>query len=120
MIPASHISGGRQQLGALSKQGNRLLRMLLMEAAQSVVRLDAGFRKWYGPCDKPKGVARIARSAASVPISTDEPKSTSRTYSDNVRPARSARDSSTRSSASDNFVPTDFVRSSRFIAHRHR
>jgi hypothetical protein len=61
----------------------------------------------------------IARSAASVPVSTLEPSSTSRTHSDNVSPARSARDSSTRSSASDTFVPTDLDRSSRFffIAH---
>jgi hypothetical protein len=45
---------------------------------------------------------------------------TSRTHSDSVTPARSARDSSTRSSASETFVPTDFVRNSRFIANRPR
>jgi len=61
--------------------------------------------------------ARIARSAARVPISTDEQSSTSRTHSDKVSPARSARDSSTRSSASETLVPTDFDRSSRFIDH---
>jgi hypothetical protein len=41
-------------------------------------------------------------------------------HSASVSPARSARDSSTRSSASETLVPTDFVRSSRcFIARRH-
>ena len=35
LIPREHSSGGRQRLGAISKQGNRFLRMLLVEAAQS-------------------------------------------------------------------------------------
>ena len=35
LIPREHSSGGRQKLGAISKQGNRLLRMLLVEAAQT-------------------------------------------------------------------------------------
>jgi transposase len=47
LIPREHSSGGRQRLGAISKQGNSFLRMLLVEAAQSVVRLDEGFRKQY-------------------------------------------------------------------------
>jgi hypothetical protein len=64
--------------------------------------------------------ARIARSAAIVPASTDEPSSTSRTHSDSVNPAAAARDSSTRSSASETLVPTDFVRSARFTRHLRR
>ena len=64
--------------------------------------------------------ARIARSAAIVPASTDDPSSTSRTHSDSVSPAAAARDSNTRSSASDTFVPTDFVRSARFTRHLRR
>ena len=47
LIPREHSSGGRQRLGAISKQGNSFLRMLLVEAAHSVVRLDEGFRKQY-------------------------------------------------------------------------
>ena len=42
LIPREHSSGGRQQLGAITKQGNRMLRMLLVEAAQTAVRLDPG------------------------------------------------------------------------------
>jgi transposase len=62
LIPREHSSGGRQRLGAISKQGNSFLRMLLVEAAQSVVRLDEGFRKQYAHrChSKPKGIAKVA------------------------------------------------------------
>ena len=62
LIPREHSSGGRQRLGAISKQGNRFLRMLLVEAAHSVVRLDEGFRKQYAHrChSKPKGIAKVA------------------------------------------------------------
>jgi len=64
--------------------------------------------------------ARMARSAAIVPASTLDPSSTSRTHSDSVNPERSARDSSTRSSASDTFVLTDLDRRSCFTAHLRR
>jgi transposase len=62
LIPSEHSSGGRQRLGAISKQGNRFMRQLLVEAAQSAVRYDAGFRKQYqARCHtKPKGVAKVA------------------------------------------------------------
>src|ERR1700752_5162418 len=40
LIPREHSSGGRQKLGAISKQGNCMLRMLLVEAAQTAGRLD--------------------------------------------------------------------------------
>jgi transposase len=62
LIPREHSWGGRQRLGAISKQGNSFLRMLLVEAAQSVVRLDEGFRKQYAHrChSKPKGIAKVA------------------------------------------------------------
>ena len=62
LIPREHSSGGRQRLGAISKQGNRFLRQTLVEAAHSVVRLDEGFRKQYQRrCHrKPKGVAKVA------------------------------------------------------------
>ena len=62
LIPREESSGGRQKLGAISKQGNRMLRSLLVEAAQIAVRLDAGFRKQYlHRChQKPKGVAKVA------------------------------------------------------------
>ena len=62
LIPRERSSGGHQRLGAISKQGNRFVRMLLVEAAHSVVRLDEGFRKPYAHrCHrKPKGVAKVA------------------------------------------------------------
>jgi transposase len=62
LIPREHSSGGRQKLGAITKQGNRMLRMLLVEAAQTAVRLDPGFRKeyWHRCHQKPKGVAKVA------------------------------------------------------------
>jgi transposase len=62
LIPREHSSGGRQKLGAISKQGNRMLRMLLVEAAQIAVRHDPQFRKQYlHRCHtKPKGVAKVA------------------------------------------------------------
>jgi transposase len=62
LIPREHSSGGRQKLGAITKQGNRMLRMLLVEAAQSAVRYDPEFRKEYQHrChSKPKAVAKVA------------------------------------------------------------
>jgi transposase len=62
LIPREYSSGGHQRFGAISKQGNRFLRMLLVEAAQSVVRYDPGFRNEYlHRCHKkPKGVAKVA------------------------------------------------------------
>ena len=35
LIPREHSSGGRQKLGAISKQGNTMMRTLLVEAAQN-------------------------------------------------------------------------------------
>ena len=62
LIPREHSSGGRQRLGAISKQVNRFVRMLLVEAAHSANRLDEGFRKTYQQrCHRmAKGVAKVA------------------------------------------------------------
>jgi transposase len=62
LIPREHSSGGKQRLGSISKQGNRFLRQLLVEAVQTTCRLDEGFRKQYqARCHhKPKGVAKVA------------------------------------------------------------
>ncbi len=40
LIPREYSSGGHQRLGSISKQGNRFMRMLLVEAAQTAVRCD--------------------------------------------------------------------------------
>ena len=62
LVPCEHSSAGHQRLGAISKQGNRFLRMLLVEAAQSAVRYDPEFRREYQHrChSKPKNVAKVA------------------------------------------------------------
>jgi transposase len=62
LIPREYSSGGHQRLGSISKQGNGFLRMLLVEAAQSVVRCDEKFRNEYlHRCHgKAKGVAKVA------------------------------------------------------------
>lgn len=63
LIPREYSSGGPQRLGPISKQGNRFLRMLLVEAAQVAVRCDPQLRREYlHRChhDKPKGVAKVA------------------------------------------------------------
>ena len=38
IVPKEHSSGGKQQLGRISKRGNRYLRRLLIQGAWSVVR----------------------------------------------------------------------------------
>jgi len=62
LIPREENSGGRQKLGAITKQGNRMLRSLLVEAAQNAVRYDPQFRREYlHRChQKPKAVAKVA------------------------------------------------------------
>ena len=62
LIPREHSSAGRQKLGSITKQGNRMLRMLLVEAAQGAVRYDPEFRREYQHrChSKPKAVAKVA------------------------------------------------------------
>jgi transposase len=45
--PREHSSGGCQRLGAISQQGNSLLRWLLVEAAQSAARFDPELRRQY-------------------------------------------------------------------------
>jgi len=62
LIPREYSSGGRQRLGSISKQGNAFLRMMLVEAAQCVVRCDPEFRNEYlHRChSKAKGVAKVA------------------------------------------------------------
>ena len=47
MIPSEDSSAGKQRLGQISKQGNSLLRFLLVEAAQAAVRHDPDWRRRY-------------------------------------------------------------------------
>jgi transposase len=45
--PAEHSSGGRQRLGSISKQGNAMVRSLLVEAGQSAARLVPELKRAY-------------------------------------------------------------------------
>jgi transposase len=45
LIPREYSSGGHQRLGAIRKQGNSFLRMLLVEAAQIAVLLSSASEK---------------------------------------------------------------------------
>ena len=67
LIPREYSSGGHQRLGSISKQGNRFMRMLLVEAAQIAVRYDPGMRNEYlHRChSKAKGVAKVAAAAGN-------------------------------------------------------
>jgi len=47
LVPCENSSAGRQRLGHISKQGNKLLRFLLVEAAQVAVRFDPDWRCRY-------------------------------------------------------------------------
>src|SRR5208283_498595 len=60
--PRENSSGGRQRLGSISKQGNTLMRWLLVEAAQTAARLDPQLRRIYQRLKKQKasGVAKVA------------------------------------------------------------
>jgi len=47
LIPREHSSGGRQRLGAISKQGNPFVRALLVQAAHVAVQHDPEWRRQY-------------------------------------------------------------------------
>lgn len=47
LIPSEDSSAGRQKLGHISKQGNWLLRFLLIEATHNTVRLDPDWRRHF-------------------------------------------------------------------------
>ena len=47
LVPSEESSGDRRRLGHISKQGNTLLRFLLVEAAQVTVRSDPAWRSRY-------------------------------------------------------------------------
>ena len=45
--PGEHSSGGRQRLGHISKQGNQMLRWLLVEAGHGAAQFDPELRRKY-------------------------------------------------------------------------
>lgn len=60
--PREHSSGGRQRLGAISKQGNTMMRWLLVQAAQTAARYDPELRRAYQRLKfrRVSGVAKVA------------------------------------------------------------
>ncbi len=62
LVPRERSSGGKQRFDSISKQGNPLLRTLLVECVTIAVRLDPSFRKEYlHRCDKKhSAVAKVA------------------------------------------------------------
>ena len=60
--PREHSSGGRQRLGSISKQGNPMMRSLLVEAGHTAARLDAELRQDYQRLKlrRGSGVAKVA------------------------------------------------------------
>jgi len=64
MIPREYSSGARQRLGALSKQGNPLLRFLWGEAAIHAVRRDPDLQRFYRRKLVQKGLGKARVAAA--------------------------------------------------------
>jgi transposase len=62
LIPREHSSGEHRRLGAISKQGNRFMRFLLVQAAVSAAKGDAELGRAYKRlCQKKHhGVAKVA------------------------------------------------------------
>ena len=60
--PREHSSGGRQRMGSISKQGNPMMRSLLVEAGHTAARLDAELRQDYQRLKlrRGSGVAKVA------------------------------------------------------------
>jgi transposase len=60
--PREYSSGGHQRLGSISKQGNSMMRFLLVEAAHTAVRFDSELRRRYQRLKHRRGgsVAKVA------------------------------------------------------------
>src|SRR5215813_2951757 len=62
IIPSEDSSAGKQRLGHISKQGNSLLRFLLVEAAQAAARIHPHWRRRYMrlAIRRHKSIAKVA------------------------------------------------------------
>ena len=71
MVPSEDSSAGKQRLGHISKQGNSLLRFLLVEAAQAAARINPHWKRRYMhlAMRRHKSIAKVAMGF-STPIST--------------------------------------------------
>ena len=63
--PSEESSGGKQRLGAISKQGNTMMRWLLVEAAQIASRFDPELRRAYQRLKFRRGVSGVAKVAVA-------------------------------------------------------
>ena len=68
LVPAEDSSGERRRLGHISKQGNSLLRFLLVEAAQATARSDGRWRKQFFHLAQRRGrkIAKVAMARRLV------------------------------------------------------
>ncbi len=55
LVPAEYSSGGRQRFGGTTKQGNRVARFLLVEAAGAAARKDPELKAFYTRLARSKG-----------------------------------------------------------------
>jgi len=64
LVPCEDSSADRQRLGHISKQGNALMRLLLVEAAQVAVRFDPQWRRQFLHLAMPRerAIAMVALS----------------------------------------------------------
>ena len=60
--PQEHSSGGKQRMGSISKQGNPMMRSLLVEAGHTAARLDPEMKRMYQRLKFRRGasVAKVA------------------------------------------------------------
>src|SRR5260370_37674949 len=63
--PKEHSSGDSQRFGHISKQGNRLLRFLLVEAAHTAIGKDEPLRRFYFRIERRKNSAVALVAVAS-------------------------------------------------------
>ncbi len=61
--PREESSAGKQRLGAISQQGNSLMRCLLSEAAQTASRFDPELRRDYQRLQFRRGISGVAKVA---------------------------------------------------------
>jgi transposase len=62
LVPKQHLSGGKDRLGSISKQGDRYLRSLFMAGALAVIR----YAKIHGTKHRPWLTALLARRPTKV------------------------------------------------------
>jgi transposase len=69
LVPSEHSSGGHVRRGHITKQGDRLLRWLLVEAAQVAARVDPTLKSWYRRVRSRRG-SKIAKVAVARKLAT--------------------------------------------------